>query len=367
MPKTKIGTAEAIMMILTTVVVHSMLSLPKTILTSQKSASLLNVIYISTIAIILSYLVFKLFKKFPGLDIIDIAELLGGKLFKNIIGTVFILFFIISSSILLRNFCESLKIVYYPMTDIIFIIGLFIVSVCIANSLDFNASLKTNLIVLPIVLFSIIFLFLANMRNFSPEKIFPVLGDGIYNTFFTGLINLSAFGGFSFLYFIPPLLKEPKHLKKISFISIGLTAIYLFLTVATLLFMFSFFLDINEIMPLYNAARYIQIGSFFQRLESLFLLIWILAFACYLSIATKFAMSIFKKLTNITTKKPLNNICGLLIFAIALLPPNYAISQKFESKIYPYLVVGIVFVLGIGILILANLFKRRRKNNLEGV
>lgn len=364
MPKTKIGTTEAIMMILTTVVIHSILSLPKTILTSQKSASILNVIYVSIIAIIVACLIFKLFKKFPGLDIIDISEQLGGKFFKNIIGIVFMSFFIVSSSILLRNFCESIKIVYYPMTDIIFIIGIFVVSVCIANSLDFSASLKTNLIVLPIVFASIMFLFFANMKNFSTEKIFPVLGDGVYNTFVTGLINLSAFSGISFLYFLPPLLKEPKHFKNISLTSVGLTAIYLLLTVATLLFMFSFFLDINEIMPLYNAARYIEIGSFLQRLESLFLLIWILAFACYLSIATKFAMGIFKKLTNITTKKPLNNICGLLIFAIALLPSNYAVSQQFESKIYPYLVIGVVFVLGIGILILANLFKRKHKNNL---
>ncbi len=360
MSKSKIGTIEAITLILTITVIHTMLSLPHDILSSQKSASILNLIYVGFIAITIAYLIFKLFKKFPGLDIIDISELVGGKIFKNIVGSIFIIFFIISSSMLLRNFCESLKIIYYPMTDIIFIIAFFVIAVYIGNGLDFSATLKTNLIILPIVLVSIIFLFLANMKIFEPEKIFPILGDGVYNTFVAGLVNIASFGGIAYLYFIPPLLKEPEKFKKIAISSIGTSVIYLILSIATLLFMFSFFVTVSEITPLYTAARYIEIGSFFQRLESVFLLIWILAFACYLSIVSKFSMSIFQKLTNIQTKKPLNSIFSLLIFAIALFPKNYAISQFFESKIYPWCVIIIVFGLGVSILIIANLLKRKQ-------
>lgn len=360
MQKSKIGTLEAIMLILTIVVTHTILSLPRDILSSQKSASILNLIYVSIIATIIAYFIFKLFKKFPGLDIIDISELLGGKFFKNVIGIIFITYFIISSGILLRNFCESLKILYYPMTNIVFIIALFIIAVCAANRLDFSATLKTNLLILPIVLISILFLFFSNMNKFVPERIFPILGDGVYNTFVLGISNIFAFGGIAYLYFLPPFLKEPEKFKKIALSSTCLTAIYLILSVATLLFMFSFFVTTNEITPLYNATRYIEFGNFFQRLDSIFLLIWILAFACYLSIVSKFSMNIFKKLTNIKTKKPLIDIFGLLIFSIALFPKNFAISQNFESHIYPYLVIGIVFFLGLGILLLANLLKKKK-------
>ncbi len=360
MQKSKIGTLEAIMLVLTIVIIHTILSLPRDILSSQKSASFINLIYVGIIAIIIAYLIFKLFKNFPGLDIIDISEFVGGKVFKNVIGTIFIIYFIVSSSLLLRNFSESLKIIYYPMTNIIFIILLFVISICFANRLDFNATLKTNLIILPIVLCSIIFLFIANIKQFVPQRIFPILGDGIFNTFVLGLNNLASFGGIAYLYFLPPLLKEPKKMKKIFLISIGTTVVYLILSVSTLLFMFSFFATTNEITPLYNATRYIEFGNFFQRLESMFLLIWILVFACYLSIVCKFAMNIFKKLTNIDTKKPLIDIFGLLIFAIAAFPKNLAISQKFETNVYPYLVIFIVFLLGISILVIANLMKRKQ-------
>lgn len=363
MTKSKIGTLEAIMLILTIVVTHTILSMPRTILVLTKSASIINLIFVSIIAIFISYFIVKLMKKFPGLDLIDISEYLGGKVFKNIIGIIFILYFIISSSILLRNFAESLKIIYYPMSNIIFIISLFIIAVCVANRLDFNASLKTNLLIIPLVLVSMLFLFFSNMNKFVPERIFPIFGDGLFNTFVLGLTNLSAFGGIAYIYFLPPFLKEPDKVKKIALISTGISAIYLILCVSTLLFMFSFFININEITPLYNATRYIEFGKFFQRLESIFLLIWILAFACYLSIVTKFSMNILKKLLNLETKKPLIDLFGLLILAIALVPKNYAISDKFETQIYPYTVLAIPFILGISVLIIANLQKRKQKEN----
>lgn len=363
MTKSKIGTLEAIMLVLTMIVAHTILSMPRNILVASKSATLINLIFVSILAISISYLIVKLLKNFPGQDIIDISNYLGGKVFKNIIGIIFILYFLISASILLRNFCESIKIIYYPMTNITFIIAMFVIAICTANRLDFNASLKTNLLILPLVLASMVFLFFANMNKFVPERIFPIFGDGLFNTFVLGLGNLASFGGIAFLYFLPPFLKEPDKMKKIAVISIGISAIYLILCVSTLLFMFSFFINTNEITPLYNATRYIEFGSFFQRLESIFLLIWILAFACYLSITSKFAMSIFKKLTNIETKKPLIDIFGLLILGIALIPKNYAISENFETKIYPYLVLGIVFFIGISILILANLLKKKQKHS----
>lgn len=361
MSKSKIGTIEAIMLILTITVTHTMLALPHDILSTQKSGSILNLIYVGFIGITLAFLIYKLLRKFPGMDIIDISELVGGKVFKNIVGTIFIVFFIVSSSMLLRNFCESLKIIYYPMTDIVFIIAFFVIAVYIGNGLDFSATLKTNLIILPVVLVSIVFLFCANMKIFSVEKMFPILGEGVYNTFVAGLINVASFGGIAYLYFLPPLLKEPEKFKKIAIASIGTSVIYLIFSIATLLFMFSFFTTVSEITPLYTAARYIEIGTFFQRLESLFLLIWILAFACYISIVSKFSMNIFQKLTNIQTKKPLNSVFSLLIFAIAILPKNYAISQYFESKIYPWCVIIIVFALGISILVFANLLKRTKQ------
>lgn len=156
------------------------------------------------------------------------------------------------------------------------------------------------------------------------------------------------------------MLKEPQKFKKIAFSSIVISAIYLIIAVSILLFMFIFFQDVDEIMPLYSAAAYIEFGTFFQRLDSLFLLLWTLSFSCYLSIVTKFSIYIFRKITNIKEIKPIVYPLSLIIIAIALLARNYAVSKFYETEIYPYIMIGLVFFVSLFILILAYLKKRKK-------
>lgn len=76
-------------------------------------------------------------------------------------------------------------------------------------------------------------------------------------------------------------------------------------------------------------------------------------------------MNIFQKITGITNNKPLVDIFGLLILGISLIPKNLAISQSFEKNIYPYLMIAIILILGIGILIFANFAKIKQIHNVN--
>ena len=362
MTNSKISVPEAISVILIVLVAHTLVSLPKGLLNVTGSATIINLLYVGIIMFFLVLLIVKLFKDFGGQDIVDIANILGGPVFQKIIGMIFIFYFIFSNSVLLRNFCECLKTVYYPMTSLFFILLTFIIALCISNNFGFSVTTKINLIFLPIIFVSILFIFFANNENLSFENLTPILGNGLFDTFITGIGNLGAFGGIVFLYFIPPYLKEPKKLKKVAMLSIVLSIIYLIICVAIILLTFTFLLKVDEIMPLYSAARYIEFGSFFQRLESILLLIWIIGMTCYFSITLHIVMNIFKKITNIRNTKPLLITFALLMLSISLLPKNYAISKFLETDVYPYLVIGIGMFLSTAILILAY-FKVRIKKN----
>lgn len=357
MVKSKISTISAILLTLSIAVSYITSSLPRTFINETKSATLINIIYITVIVLLIIILFCKLLKKFPGQDLLDISKFLGGNFLKNIVGAFFIAYFTISSSIMLRNFCESLVVVYYPLTNYVFIILMFITAIALVNRLGFNATLNTASIVFPLVLMSALLLFCGNLDNFSFRRVFPLLGDGPYNTFILGLKNIGAFGGICYLYFLPPMLKEPQKLKKVAIISVIATGLFILLCVATLLFMFSFFITTDEIMPLFSAARYIEFGSFFQRFESVFLLIWIISFCCFLSITCKFSTHIFNKMFNLSDMKTMSTIFIVLIFALSLLPENYATANFLETNIYRYLRIAVGFILGMTILILANLKK----------
>ena len=258
MSKFKIGTVEAIALILSVLAPFTVISLSRTFINETKTSSLINIFYITIIALFITLLICKLFSKFPGF--------------------IFIFYFIITSAMLLRNFCEGLKVIYYPFTNIIYIILLFIIAIAITNKLGFNSTIKTTALIFPFIMLSIILLFVGNLKNFSFEKLFPIWGDGFKSTFILGLSNIGAFSGISYLYFLPPLLKDPSKFKKISILSIILSGLFIFICVATLLFMFSIYISTDEIMPLFSVSRYIEFGNFFQRFESLFLLNFLLIF-----------------------------------------------------------------------------------------
>lgn len=361
MNNTKIGTKEAIYLILTIIIAHTVLSLPKTLIENIKSSVILNLIFVFIILLALCILIVKLFKNFPGMDIIDVSEYFGGKVFKTAVGILFISYFMISSCVLLREFCEALEVVYYPMTDIVFVVILFTIAIAITSRLEFSSTLKANLLIVPIALLSIIFLFVANFKNYSHLSIFPILGNGFYNTFILGIGNIYSFSGIILLYFLPPLLKKPQDFKKISIISVIIFTLYILLAVMIILFCFSFSVSQDEILSLYAAARFIGIGTFFVRLESIFLLIWIIVFACYMSIAIRFSMLVFKKLTNIKESKALAFPFSILMFSITMIPDTYAHVEDFEKVLFPHITVYFSFIFCILLLIFANLKRKRER------
>ena len=262
---------------------------------------------------------------------------------------------------MLREFSEALKVIYFPNTNIFFVILLFVISVAIVNKLDFTASINANLIVIPLILLSSIFLFFSNTRLFSPTRIFPILGDGVFNTFILGLTNISSFAGICFIYFLPPILKEPKELKKIVISSVIVFFIFLLLNIAVLLFMFSHLMVENEILPLYTAFQFVQLGDFFVRFDVIFLLVWIEVIVFYLSIVQRFAMLIMQKITNIKNQKILCYPFCLLILAFSMLPDTLAQIKIYEINIYPFISIGFNYIFCILLLLFANLKKKKEK------
>lgn len=365
MVETKMGKIEAIFLIMTIIINHIILNLPSEIISSTSSAAPINIIFISILALFFVFLIGKLFKNFPELDILDISEFLGGKWLKFAFGILFFLYFIATASVLLRSLAENLQIIYFPKTHIAFLLLLFIFAISITVKLGFSSISKANLIIMPIVLISILFVFIANLSNFTILRMTPILGNGFNSTFLSGMSNLFAFSGIAYLYFIPPMLSHSQHYKKIAYISIILSAIFLFLSTSTILFIFPFVAETQEVFPLYVASRFIEFGRFFQRLDAFFLLIWIISMVSYLSIVISFCLTIIRKITKISYPTFLVPLLCLTIFGVGLLPQNITQIHFLETTVYKYVVLILIFGITPLLLLLANLKRIRLKKEMR--
>ena len=320
------------------------------------SSSLINTGFISLIAMGLTLIICMLYKKFIGISFLDITEFVGGKFLKFIVGTIFLFYFVFTLAIILCKAVNCLQIVYYPMTHPNYTVLLFVITAAIACNLKNNGFLRATFIIVPIVIIAIFFIFAGNLKNFNYENIFPIMGNGVKATFFEGITNLFTFGGIAYILFLPQNLKRPDKFMSVSLISTAISSVLLTFVTATIILMFNKNVTSGQLFPLYIAVRYIEFGTFFQRLDSAFLLIMNIAICSFLGIYSNLCLGIIKEITNISDIKPLSFSFVLLLYASTLL-----IDSKFELEFMQNTFFKILFFsvisLGLIILILAN-FKK---------
>ena len=352
MENTKIGNKEAIALLVTIAFNHIIMNITKSIIETTASASLLNILYVGIITIIFTSIICYFLNKFPTLDLIDISEYLGGKLLKWIIGLLFIGYFIFFAGTLLNLFSYCLEIIYFQLVKIIYIVSLLIICAVVACTMKNNAIYRSTFIIFPFLIVSTLFLFIADFKYLEFEKMYPIFGNGFYTTFISGLSNMFAFQGLAYIYFMPPSLKQPNQFKKVAITSIILSCIILLISIAIILFMFNGFVETDELLPLYSAVKYIEFGSFFQKLDSAFVLIWIIGFVSYLSITLKFSSNILKKLTNIENENILTFLLAIPLLLLGIWSKNYSISIFLVNTVYKY--AFFILVIGISFLVLSS-------------
>lgn len=187
MKNTNMGTWQAASIIITVTIAHIILNMPNHLISFTGSSTILNLIYVFIIALILFYFAFKILKHFPHMDIIDISEYASGKFFKNTISIAICFYFLTIAGFVIRTFADSLVLIYFQNISSQIIIIIFIAICVIMNLLGFKAISRVTLVTLPIILVSMVAIFISLSGDFMPERVFPILGYGASKTFLSGL------------------------------------------------------------------------------------------------------------------------------------------------------------------------------------
>ena len=361
----KLGRFEAVSLVLIVIVSHIILNLPNGILTTTISSAPINVIYITIIALIFFLVANKLFSPFQNKDILDVAEYVGGNILKKILSIIYTLHLIFISGILILSFADTIKTIYLQDMPTPMICLLFILIGILANQFGFKSVSRTNAILMPFILVTILIIFVSLLGDFVPQRVFPILGYGINETFIKGLTNIFAFGELLILFLIRPNLQNSKESKKVGIMSIILSGIFLLVSVTSLLLLYPFISGGEGVLSIYMITRSIQFGNFFQRVDAFFILLWALTFFSYMSVILAYTLKINKKSIPNRNSKFLVYLIGLGIFIVTLIPQNIAQIRLAENIIYKYFCLIVVFVLSFIILLIGYLKKKKEKGLIK--
>lgn len=354
----KLEKIESIAIVLVIMINKLILNIPYYIVDLVGSGAIINLLYIGIIDFILLLIIIKLFENFENSDILDVSEFLFGKIFKNLIGTICIGLFFLVAFITLIDFSNVLHTIYFSNFPMAYILFFFILGALLANLVGFKGISRTICFIVPFAIFSVIITFLTSFENLDIKDLTPIFGKSYHNTFITGLSNCFSMYILVIYYFLKPLLKKPSAFKRNSIISFLISFILLMLTIVPMLTLFNTSSNSEPINSLFLLSRQLELGRFLQRVDALFIFLWILAILAYLSFIIFMINRIIQKIVPLSNEKMMSFSTCSLLFGISLIPINISYIHFVEDTLYRYLIIGFTFILGIAILILANLKKK---------
>ena len=203
--------------------------------------------------------------------------------------------------------------------------------------------------------------FLCSIPSFKSANLYPVLGNGVNQIFFNGLSNIYAFSGITLLFFILPYLKKKEDYRKISILGITISSILLFLSAISILLSFPISAITEESLSFYWLVRTINFGRFFQRIDSIYILMWIICVLSFVSINLFFVTLTLKKMANLHHLKILEYIFAIAVFVGVYLLKNTQALWLAPTNLFKY--YFIILILGFCplILIFANVKIKRDK------
>lgn len=349
------GVREGICLLVTMVCAKAFLGFPTAMLEDSRTAAWMEVVLISLMTLALFLLIYRLQRKFEGMDLVDLGEYAGGSFLRIVSGLVVAgsLFYI--TSMILREFSENMKTIALQNTPISMVSLFFIAGIVVGSYLGVEAVVRFNTIVVPIIAVGAAIILLGAARFMEATNLIPVLGSGPAIVLQKSLLRLAVYFELILVFSIAPFLRTGKNLKKAGVTAIILSAVFLTLTTLIYQSVFSYPAALDFFLPVYQLARLINYGRFFQRVESIFILIWAATALQYLTLGFLFFLLTLQKAFGLKYYRPLILPGVVLLFTVSLLPASLMstlavvvpIFRQFSSIItfgLPLLLVGLALL-----------------------
>jgi spore germination protein (amino acid permease) len=365
-PKMKVGNFDTACLLLNMISSKIILSFPRTVAEDAGTAGWLLTLLVSIAAVVLFTVLSGLYKSFAGRDILDIGESATGSVGKMMTGIIFILQFLVSIPIVLREFSEDMKVISLPSTPISIVMLFFSAGMVVGAWLGLETLTRIHALTVPILAGAFVLILLLNVQNYDISRLAPWLGLGSELIIQRGIKNLSIFSELIVLFFMLPYLNRKQDFVAIGRYSLVITGVFLVLASLCYTLTYQYPATTEMFLPMYQMTREINLGRFFTRIESAFIVIWASSAFLYLSSGLYFVTWLFKVAFGLKYHKPLLFPFGILIYTLSIVPENLYSTLQIEMVVYRSWSWMLTFLLPLLLLIFAKI-RVRRKNGKEAM
>ncbi|WP_040209022.1 GerAB/ArcD/ProY family transporter [Neobacillus jeddahensis] len=356
----EITTLQATTIIISTIIGVGVLPLPLFAVrageTGAPLVTLLGILLAATGLFILTYLGMR----HPQKTIITYSHDIIGKWLGRFCSIFVIVFFYILTGLAAREFGEVVVSAVLRETPLEVTVLVMLLLACISCRNNINVFSYIHNFYVPIILAPGLIIVAFSLKNSNLLYLRPIIGNN-FQDMAAGTLTISAlFQGAFIITLIIPSMKKPAKALKASFWGIFVSGgLYLLIVIATVSVFGSE--EIKQIFwPTLELARTTSLpGNILQRLDVIFLAVWVTAVFTTLFSSYYLTIHSIKELCNLKDHKMLTYFILPFVFIFAMLPQNIVQMYKVIQDIgRAGLVITFLYP---GLLLLIDVFKGWRK------
>lgn len=354
----KMGIAEGIALVFGMLMSRMFVSSIALQISEVRQGLLLGMLIDHIISFLIIMMLVYVQKKVSG-DIVNVCRHLVGKFGAWVIIAAYICMFFGNSALLLRQYAEYTIHTALPRVDFQLVIAWYAMTVGILCYIGIEALARTGYILLPLLVFAMTAIFVMLKPFYIVYNLVPWQGNGLLPSVQGGINGVGYDFGILALIIMAPAFQNTTTIKRAALYSIGTAVVIKIWFVLVYIMVFGTIVGSEKSMPFFELARLVYLNLYIQRMESLFIVIWvffgILAVAGSLYMALYLIATLFK----LPTIRPIVPISTIIIANLAIYPQNIGAAIAIDQRLLIFFNIGMYIFPSI--LFIRALFKRRKK------
>lgn len=358
------GRFETASVVINALLIKVLLGFPQLLCRRIGSAAWISSLVSGVLLLLFVCLVLKLYQSFPGKNVIEIANILGGKAGKWIC-TVMIFFpFVFQGAVTLRLAADTIHLITpYRLPSFLtaFLVG---AAMIVSAYRGVEGIARLHALLVPVILTALAAVGIASADSYHISNLFPFWGLGQKTVWSEGVRLFSAYTDVIYLFLLYPYVKSKKIYRRACIGGVSIAMLVQTAAVFGYILCTQYPESAELFMPVYQVSRIIRLSGGSQSIEAIFYPIWIVSSLLYLSLSVCFATEILGQASETEYEKLFIVPIAALMFLIAYFPSETTDAMRLAVKAEGYL-AAFCILLPFLILLLAVLQKRRRGKSFE--
>ncbi|MFK7696547.1 endospore germination permease [Paenibacillus sp. HJGM_3] len=307
----KISTVQATLLVMSTILPTAILTVPSHVVRFSKQDSWISIVLATMFGVAVAALIALICRTNPNPSFLEWLRSRLGRTLSTGIGLLLTYYYFSTGLIILREFINFLSENVLTLTPASVLI---IVSVAVAMygaSQGIEVIARINLVVVMAALLFFTVMALLLLKEVHPKLLLPIWDQPWHLIVQGSLIPASWLSEVAIVLLIAPFLTHPQHAGKVGVTGVVLAGAGLGVVVLSAISLFGPHLIQHMAFPTFNMIGIIQLGRFLERVDLLFISIWISMMYVKISIFMFGAFHCFVQTFRVRSEKPFLFALGL--------------------------------------------------------